>query len=86
MAEHIDALTASVSNMEAGVASAVVAFKSLADQIAESAGDRAATLALAVKLDASAGTLAAAVMNPGGTPPPPEEPPIDPATGLRRRR
>ncbi len=73
MSAEMDALRQAVTDEDAIIQSAVVAFQGLADMIAGVAGDRAAAVALADDVRAQAAALAAAI--PAGTTPPPPPPP-----------
>ncbi len=61
IAAALDTLTTSVTNMDGVVDSAVLAFQSIAAQMAALANDPDAVKALAAQLDAKAAELAAAV-------------------------
>lgn len=68
MSAEMDALKQAVTDEDTVIGSAVVAFQGIATQIADAAGDRAASLALAADVKAQASALAAAI--PAGTTPP----------------
>lgn len=66
MSAEMDALEAKIKANSDVEDSAIVAFQGLAVQIADAAGDRAKSLALASEVEAKAAALAAAI--PAGTP------------------
>lgn len=61
MSAEMDALKQAVTDEDGVIQSAVVAFQGLAVQIADAAGDKAASLALADDVKAQAAALAAAI-------------------------
>lgn len=66
MSTEMDALKQAVTDEDTVIASAVTAFQGIAGQIADAAGDRAASLALADDVRNQAAALAAAI--PANTP------------------
>lgn len=66
MSAEMDALKAAVAAEDTVIASAVTAFQGLAQQIADAAGDRQASVDLAADVKAQADALAAAI--PQNTP------------------
>lgn len=66
MSAEMDQLKAAVAAEDTVIGSAVTAFQGLATQIADAAGDKAASLALSDDVTAQAAALAAAI--PANTP------------------
>jgi hypothetical protein len=66
MSAEMDALKVAVADEDTVIQSAIVAFQGLAQQIADAAGDKTASLALADDVKTQAAALAAAI--PAGTP------------------
>jgi hypothetical protein len=79
MSAEMDALVQSVTNENTVIDSAITLLAGLAAQITDTAGDKAATLALAKDVQAKADVLAAAVTaNTPAVPVDPNLPPVDP--------
>lgn len=68
MSQEMDDLKTAVAAEDTVIQSAVVAFQGIAAQIADAAGDRAASLALSADVKSQADALAAAI--PQNTPTP----------------
>lgn len=65
MSAEMDALKSAVAAEDTVIASAVTFIQGLATQIADAAGDRAASTALAADVNAQATSLANAIATPG---------------------
>lgn len=68
MSAEMDDLKADVAATSGVVASTVTFINGLADQIADAAGDRAASLALSAEVKSQAAALGAAIDNDPATP------------------
>lgn len=77
MSAEMDALKTAVAAEDSVIQSAVVAFQGIATQIADAAGDRAASTALAADVNAQAQALAAAL---------PTNTPVTPAQAAAKKR